>query len=130
MDRKFLAIGSLLAFLAVAGGAFGAHGLKNHLDTNMLAIFETAVKYQMYHSLAIIIVSMFIKSKTGIWLMRSGWLFLTGIAVFSGSLYVLSLTGIKWFGALTPFGGLAFLAGWFSLFMHALKERPKTKGKF
>lgn len=124
MDRKFLAIGSLLAFLAVAGGAFGAHELKNHLDTNMLVIFETAVKYQMYHSLALILVSMFVKPKTGIWLVRSGWLFLTGIAVFSGSLYVLSLTGIKWFGALTPLGGLAFLAGWFSLFMHALKERP------
>ncbi len=129
MDRKFLAAGSFLAFLAVAAGAFGAHGLKNHLDTSMLAIFETAVKYQMYHSLALVLVSMFLKPKTGIWLVRSGWLFLTGIAVFSGSLYVLSLTGIKWFGALTPFGGLAFLAGWFSLFMYALKEKPKTSGK-
>jgi uncharacterized membrane protein YgdD (TMEM256/DUF423 family) len=123
MDRKFLAAGSLLAFLAVAAGAFGAHGLKNHLESDMLAIFETAVKYQMYHSLALILVSTIIKPKSGLWLVRSGWLFLAGIAVFSGSLYILSLTGIKWFGALTPLGGLAFLGGWFSILMHALKER-------
>ncbi len=126
MDRKFLATGALLAFIAVAAGAFGAHGLKNHLDSDMLAIFETAVKYQMYHSLGLILVSLMGRPKAGPWILRSSWLFIAGIAIFSGSLYILSLSGIKWFGALTPFGGLAFLGGWLSLLMHALKEKQKA----
>lgn len=122
MYGKFLASGAVFAFLGVVMGAFGAHILKNYLESNLLIVFETAVKYQMYHSLAMVVVAVLMKSNRNVWLIRSVWFFTAGIVIFSGSLYVLSLTGIKWFGALTPFGGIAFLAGWICLFMYALKN--------
>ena len=112
MGRTFLLIGSLAGALGVAFGAFGAHGLRGRLSPEMLAVFETAVRYQMYHALALLGVAYAV----GRWPQGSaaaaGWCFVTGIALFSGSLYVLSLTGIRWLGAITPFGGLAFLIGW------------------
>lgn len=99
--------------LAVAFGAFGAHALKSRLDEYALGVFETAVQYHFIHSLALLAVGILALSQPQAALLRSaGWLFLVGMVVFSGSLYCLSLTGIKWLGAITPLGGLAFIAGW------------------
>jgi uncharacterized membrane protein YgdD (TMEM256/DUF423 family) len=111
-DRLFLALGSLFGLLAVALGAFAAHALKARLGADLLATFEVGVRYQMYHALALLAVGLVHKSSPSSLLAASGWLFVVGIVVFSGSLYVLSLSGIRWFGAITPFGGIAFLAGW------------------
>lgn len=112
MDRFFFAAGCLAAFIAVAFGAFGAHSLKSRLSPDMLTIFETAVRYQMYHALGLIAVAW----ATTRWpennLNTAGWAFIIGIIVFSGSLYVLSLTGVRWLGAITPIGGISFLIGW------------------
>jgi uncharacterized membrane protein YgdD (TMEM256/DUF423 family) len=112
MDRTFLFVGALLGFLAVAFGAFGAHALRGRLSPEMLGVFETGVRYQMYHALAIIAVGLML-SRTGGWLYpTAAWLFTGGVVLFSGSLYVLALTGIRTFGAITPIGGLLLLAGW------------------
>lgn len=115
MERLFFALGALSAFIGVASGAFGAHGLKSRLDADMLMVFETAVRYQMYHAFALIAVSWAYARWPSTVMVASGWLFVVGTLLFSGSLYVLSLTGMRWFGAITPFGGLAFLAGWLCL---------------
>ncbi|MGH7896072.1 MAG: DUF423 domain-containing protein [Candidatus Binatia bacterium] len=112
MERTFIALGALLAGLAVAAGAFGAHGLRNRLTPEMLAVFETAVRYQMYHALALLAVAWATVRWPGSAAPTAGWLFVAGIVVFSGSLYGFALTGVRWLGAVTPFGGLAFLAGW------------------
>jgi uncharacterized membrane protein YgdD (TMEM256/DUF423 family) len=112
MDRTFLWIGALAAFIGVAFGAFGAHGLRGRLPPESLAVFETGVRYQMYHAFALFVVAIAL-DRFGGWSVRSaGWLFTVGIVVFSGSLYALALTGVRSFGAITPIGGLAFLAGW------------------
>ena len=115
MDRLFFALGSLAAFLAVGLGAFGAHALKQRLTPDLLAIFEVGVRYQVYHALALLAVAWATSRWPGAWVHAAGWLFLAGIVVFSGSLYVLSLTGMRWLGAITPLGGLAFLTGWLCL---------------
>ena len=105
-------VGAVAALIAVAFGAFGAHGLRGRLSPDMLAVFETAVRYQMYHSFAILITALALARFDG-WLIRTaGWLFTAGIVLFSGSLYALALTGVTGLGAITPIGGLAFLAGW------------------
>lgn len=123
MFRNFLMLGSLNAFLAVALGAFGAHVLKARLSTDMLAVFQTGVQYQMYHALALILIAVLSKQfPNNSSFNRSGWLFLVGIVLFSGSLYALSLSGIKVLGAITPLGGIAFLVGWFLLFWGAYKQ--------
>jgi uncharacterized membrane protein YgdD (TMEM256/DUF423 family) len=120
MDRTFLLIGALAAFVAVMLGAFGAHGLRNRLSAEMLAVFETGVRYQMYHALAMLFVAAMAARFDG-WLVRgAGWLFAAGIVLFSGSLYALALTGVTTLGAVTPIGGLAFLAGWALLIVAAL----------
>src|SRR5689334_1538034 len=112
MDKTFLLIGALAGFLAVAFGAFGAHALRGRLSPEMLVVFETAVRYQMYHALAILAVGL-VLARLGGWLFTAaGWLFTAGIVLFSGSLYALALTGVTTLGAITPLGGLAFLAGW------------------
>jgi uncharacterized membrane protein YgdD (TMEM256/DUF423 family) len=112
MDRTFMLVGAVSALIAVAFGAFGAHGLRGRLSPDMLAVFETAVRYQMYHSFAILITALTLARFDG-WLIRTaGWLFTAGILLFSGSLYALALTGVTGLGAITPIGGLAFLAGW------------------
>lgn len=121
MEKKFLLTGAFFGFLGVVAGAFGAHMLKKQLDAEMLQVFETAVKYQVYHSLAIILTGILIKIYGSKWLVWAAWLFISGIVVFSGSLYMLSLTGTKWLGAFTPFGGLAFLSGWICLMLQAWK---------
>lgn len=120
MDRTFLLVGALAGFLGVALGAFGAHGLRARLGPEMLAVFETGVRYQMYHAIAILIVALAAARLDG-WLIRTaGWSFALGIVLFSGSLYVLALSRITIFGAVTPIGGVAFLAGWACLVAAAL----------
>ena len=121
MDKNFFAVGAIFAFIAVGAGAFGAHGLKTRLDANMLAVFETAVRYQMYHALALLAVAWAWTRWPGALVTASGMLFAAGIVVFSGSLYLLSLTGMRWLGAITPLGGLALLAGWLCLAWAAIK---------
>lgn len=112
MNKTFLLIGALFAFLAVALGAFGAHGLRNRLSPDMLAVFETAVRYQMYHALALLLVGLMMGPMGGSLIRTAGWAFVLGIVLFSGSLYLLALTGTTTFGAITPIGGIAFLVGW------------------
>ena|SRR6476646_7766898 len=112
MDRFFFSAGAIAAFVAVALGAFGAHSLKEKLSPDMLAIFETGVRYQMYHALGLLAVAWAITRWPEANLNSAGWSFIIGIIIFSGSLYLLSTTGVRWLGAITPIGGLAFLAGW------------------
>jgi len=109
----------VFGFFGVALGAFGAHGLKKIIAPEMLLIFETGVRYQVYHTFAIFIVAFFVDRYPT--LRYSGRLFGAGIVLFSGSLYVLALTGISMFGAVTPFGGLCFLAGWTMLGVTAFR---------
>ena len=115
MDRFFFISGSLSAFLAVALGAFAAHGLKTKLSPEMFNIFEVGVRYHMYHALALLAVAWASTRWPGTSVTAAGWLFLVGTVIFSGSLYLLSLTGLRWLGAITPIGGLAFLIGWLLL---------------
>src|SRR5262245_31318150 len=118
MDRTFLFIGALLGFLGVAFGAFGAHALKSRLSPDMLAVFETAVRYQMYHAFALLIVAAAIGHVGPARLLSiSGWTFFLGVVFFSGSLYALALSGVGILGAITPIGGLLFLIGWTCLVM-------------
>jgi uncharacterized membrane protein YgdD (TMEM256/DUF423 family) len=114
MTQVFLAIASILGGLAVAIGAFGAHALKEQLSDRALAIFETANRYQMYHALAILLVALLRQQTEAaqLYLTISGYSFLIGIMLFSGSLYALSISGVKVLGAIAPLGGLAFLIGW------------------
>ncbi|MBF2019265.1 MAG: DUF423 domain-containing protein [Hydrococcus sp. C42_A2020_068] len=114
MSRIFIAIAAILAGLSVAAGAFASHALKAKLTERSLEIFETGAKYQMYHALALLLVAILLSraETVTIPLMVAGYAFIVGIALFSGSLYALSLSGIKWFGAITPLGGVAFLVGW------------------
>ncbi|MBP1154532.1 MULTISPECIES: DUF423 domain-containing protein [unclassified Paenibacillus] len=123
MNRVFVAIGSICALLSVAFGAFGAHALKEWLTPGMLANYQTGVQYQMMHSLGLIAVGLCasILPASG-HLRRAGWSMLIGIIVFSGSLYVLSITGITVLGAITPIGGIAFIFGWLSLALAAWKS--------
>ena len=111
-SRQFVLMGAIFAGVAVAAGAFGAHLLKPILDTAMLSTFETAARYQMYHSLALCIVGWANDRYPHAPLAAAGWFFTAGIVLFSGSLYGLSLTGVRWLGALTPVGGAALIAGW------------------
>lgn len=115
MERTFFLLGSLSAFVGVAAGAFGAHGLKSRLSADLLATFEVAVRYQMYHAFGLLAVSWVLTKWPSSLATFSGWCFVIGTVLFSGSLYLLSLSGIKWLGAITPLGGLAFLAGWLCL---------------
>ena len=120
VDRTFLLVGSLFGFLGVALGAFGAHGLRARLSPEMLAVFETGVRYQMYHTLALLLVAAAIGHLGDARLLLvSGWFFIAGVVLFSGSLYALALSGTTILGAITPFGGLAFLVGWACLALFA-----------
>ena len=123
VHRTFLALGALFAMLAVAAGAFGAHALDARLTPDRLAVFETAARYQMYHALALLAVAWATSAlPAGASLAAAaGWLFVAGTFVFSGSLYLLALGGPRWLGAITPLGGLAFLAGWALLGWAALR---------
>ena len=122
MDRTFFALGSLLAAIAVAAGAFGAHALRARLSPADLATFETGARYQMYHALALLAVAWAAQQWPGALPRAAGWLFVAGIVVFSGSLYTLVLTGQRWLGAVTPLGGVAFIVGWGCLVGAAMKR--------
>ena len=115
MDRLFFMLGSLSAFLAVVLGAFGAHALKARLPADLLAVFEVGVRYQMAHALALLAVAWAHTRWPGGVLTTGGWLFLAGTVFFSGSLYLMALTGTRWLGAVTPIGGVAWLAAWLCL---------------
>jgi len=115
MDRLFFTLGSLSAFIAVALGAFGAHALKARLAPEMLAVYETGVRYQLTHALALLAVGYACTRWPGPAVTASGWLFVAGTLLFSGSLYALSLSGVRWLGAITPLGGVAWLVAWLCL---------------
>jgi len=108
----WIALGALNAAIAVAAGAFAAHGLRGKLDARALEVFETGARYHMYHAFAIIGAGLVASLGVSRGAATASWLFQAGIVLFSGSLYALALTGVKTLGAVTPFGGLAFLAGW------------------
>ena len=112
VNKTFLFVGALFAFLAVALGAFGAHALRSRISPEMLAVFETGVRYQMYHALALLLVGLMMGPMGGWLIHTAGWAFVVGIVLFSGSLYLLAITGTTLFGAIAPIGGVAFLVGW------------------
>lgn len=115
MERIFLAAGAILGFLGVAAGAFGTHGLRDRLSPEMLNTFEIAVRYQLFHALALLAVAWLAGRFPSLGVSLAGWLFVAGTLVFSGTLYILSVTGVRWLGAITPLGGAALLAGWICL---------------
>ncbi|HEX7918478.1 MAG TPA: DUF423 domain-containing protein [Gemmatimonadales bacterium] len=127
MDRRFLLLGALSGFFAVAAGAFGAHALREVLAPDLLAVFETGARYQMYHALALLLVAVISASapqrRT---VAAAGWFFVGGTLLFSGSLYLLALTGTRWWGAVTPVGGVCFLAGWVCLGVAAIVRAPSA----
>lgn len=122
MERVFALMGSVFAFLAVALGAFGAHALQTRLEPRDLETFEIGVRYQMYHALALLLLAVLLgrfPGGLGVW---AGWAFVAGILVFSGSLYLLVLTGVRGLGAVTPIGGLGLLVGWILLALHVFRS--------
>jgi len=125
-DRQpflFAALGGLVSGSAVAAGAFGAHALKAILDAPALAVYETAARYQMYHGLALFVVAWLLRETRARQTARAGWLFCLGTALFCGSLYLVALSGIKWLGAITPLGGVSFMAGWLLVAWSAWRAR-------
>jgi uncharacterized membrane protein YgdD (TMEM256/DUF423 family) len=120
MDRTFVLLGALAGFIGVALGAFGAHGLRSRLAPEMLAVFETGVRYQMYHAFALLALGGLAPAVAGRLATIAGWSFVVGIVLFSGSLYLLALTDVRGLGAVTPIGGLAFLIGWACLAFAAI----------
>jgi uncharacterized membrane protein YgdD (TMEM256/DUF423 family) len=122
--KLFLVLGCIAALLAVAIGAFGAHGLKARIAPEMMAVYKTGVEYHFYHALGMILVGLAAwRLPDSTYLQAAGWAMLAGIALFSGSLYLLALSGRGWLGAITPFGGLAFLSAW-GLFAAAIVKEP------
>ncbi len=121
MDRLFLLLGALSGFAGVVLGAFAAHGLKGKLTDEMLNVFEVGVRYQIYHALALLMVALLLSRWPRGEFSVAGWFFVFGTVVFSGSLYALSLSGVRWLGAVTPVGGLAFLLGWLAIAWGAWK---------
>ncbi len=114
-SRRFIALGAVTAFLSVALGAFGAHAVKNSISPELLRVYQTAVEYQFFHALGLILLGLIYQQLPQRLVSLSGWLMLAGIVVFSGSLYILSLSGVRWLGAITPIGGMAFLLAWLIL---------------
>jgi uncharacterized membrane protein YgdD (TMEM256/DUF423 family) len=117
VDTYFLELAAIFGALAVALGAFGSHALRARLSADLLRTFETGVAYQMYHALALIGVGLLVQRFGSGLLSVAGWLFVVGILLFSGSLYMLAATRIRLFGMVTPFGGIAFILGWLTLFL-------------
>lgn len=123
MQKKYLLIAILFALIANILGAFGTHALRGTLDASSLSIFQTGVQYQLYHSLALFLTALLLFHIKNPWLIAAGIAFISGIILFSGSLYILSLTGTKWLGMITPFGGLSFLTAWGLLFIGVCKAK-------
>lgn len=120
VPRWFLLLGATNAALAVLLGAFGAHSLKARLTTDMMAVYQTGLQYHLFHALGLLAVGLAAKQiGNSVWLRGAGWLMLAGILVFSGSLYLLGITGWKWLGAVTPLGGVSFITAW-TLFVVAV----------
>jgi len=114
-SRTFIIIGAIAGFLSVALGAFGAHGLKQSLSSELMAIYQTAVSYQIYHSLALILIALIFQHQQNNFIKAAGWIMLAGMLIFSGSLYLLTLTDTRWLGAITPLGGTLLLLSWLLL---------------
>jgi uncharacterized membrane protein YgdD (TMEM256/DUF423 family) len=112
MERRFLAIGAVLGAVGVTAGAFGAHGLKSMVGADDLALFETGVRYHLVHALAVVLVGLVARRIPGRLVGAAGWLLVAGVAIFSGTLYVMALGGPRWLGAITPIGGTALIVGW------------------
>ncbi|MEM7677885.1 MAG: DUF423 domain-containing protein, partial [Myxococcota bacterium] len=121
MAKVFVVAGAVSGLIGIALGAFGAHGLKARLTEELLAIFETGARYQMYHALALVFVGLAAQIKPHGAFQTAGWLWIIGTFLFSGSLYALALSGVRVLGAITPLGGLAFIAGWACLAWGAFK---------
>jgi uncharacterized membrane protein YgdD (TMEM256/DUF423 family) len=122
MGAGWYAMGAVAAGLGVALGAFGAHGLKPRVSPELMEIFETGVRFHMYHALGLLAVGWGAMRWPGVPVQIAGWAFTFGIVVFSGSLYLLAMTGIRWLGAVTPLGGVAFMIGWAALALAALRS--------
>ena len=132
MKKTFLRIGALVAMFAVIIGAFGAHGLRETLSSENLATFEIGVRYQFYHAFAILIVGLLMYNRKNKLLIAAGWLFLGGVVLFSGSLYLLAVRetmnlALHWLGPITPIGGLLFIAGWACLIISTYQENQRRK---
>jgi uncharacterized membrane protein YgdD (TMEM256/DUF423 family) len=123
MDRLFFAIGALVGGLAVAAGAFGAHALRDHLAPERLVQYELAVRYQLYHALALLAVGWAAARWPGATVNAAGWLFVVGIVIFCGTVYALSFGSPRWFGAITPIGGLSLIVAWALLAWAALTAK-------
>jgi uncharacterized membrane protein YgdD (TMEM256/DUF423 family) len=123
MAARWFAIGAWMGALGVGLGAFGAHGLKTRVPADMVAVWETGARYQLVHALALLATGWAYSRWPGTWANGAGCLFVAGIALFSGSLYGLAVTGIRGLGAITPLGGLCFIAGWVCLAMTAVRGR-------
>lgn len=126
-ERRFIFAAAINMLIAVACGAFGAHALKQILSGEMLTVWQTAVHYQMVHALGVMAIALLLPRLNSLWLPRAGYCMLAGIFIFSGSLYALALSGIRLLGAITPLGGLAFLAGWAMLAWAACCPLEKLK---
>ena len=124
MERVFFGLGTVSAGLAVALGAFAAHGLRSRISPEAIQTFETGARYHMYHALALLAVAWAATRWPGGAVTAAGWLFVAGTLLFSGSLYLLAVTGVRILGAITPFGGLAFILGWLALAWAAYAARP------
>ena len=124
MDRLFVMLGALSAGLGVAAGAFGAHALRARVEPRLLEVFETGARYQMYHALALVAVGLLAARWNAPLLSVGGWLFVGGTVLFSGSLYAMTFTGVRALGAITPLGGVCFIAGWICLAVVAMRHAP------
>ncbi|HET7461207.1 MAG TPA: DUF423 domain-containing protein [Longimicrobium sp.] len=128
MARTFWRLGCIFGFLGVGAGAFGAHALRARLPADLLAVFETGARYQMYHALALLAVALLASRAPSGAVRAAGWLFTAGVVIFSGSLYALALSGVRVLGAVTPIGGVCFLAGWIALAMGAAGVVDERRG--
>ncbi|MBK9976889.1 MAG: DUF423 domain-containing protein [Gemmatimonadetes bacterium] len=123
MDRLFLIIAAFSGAVSVGAGAFGAHALRARLEPRLLEVFQTGAQYQMYHALALVGVAWVASRWPGALSTASGWLFVAGTVLFSGSLYAMALTGVRALGAITPLGGVCFIAGWVALALAVMRAR-------
>lgn len=125
--RRFLILGTVMAFVSVALGAFGAHAVRDRISPAMLDVYKTGVQYHQIHALALVLVGLVARgqSSPSRLLNVAGWLFVTGILIFGGTLYTLALTGARWLGAVTPLGGLCFLCGWVCLAVAVWRLSPR-----